>query len=511
MGAVERRSWDGPAGGGVPGATVGHVSSEDVLGVLEYLNPWWRGREARVPPFSRPHVRAVASHLASDDGERILVLTGPRGVGKTAVLRQAARAVLPGRPDGRHLCYMDFDHPVLRGSSPRDLLRIYHEHVYPDGQPVRLLLDEVQYGAGGAALMGWLAELPVTYRVAAASSMRAASPGGAAGAGRELDVGPASFYEFLRLLAVDVSDLPGDLRVGDLFSMEDHGLEMLGACFRVVAPRFQQYLATGGFPGVAGIEAADERHAALRGAVIDRCIRQDAAALEGVRGVGRLERLFVYVCARSGSIFSPTECARALGTTRVTASSHLRTLERTGLVRLVAPLGRPGRRCRRGPPRVHVADPALRDAVLTVHGAGVVNGGRALSAVEEVMLPHLSAACDGDTAQVAYWCGARRDRMLSFVVGHDGQFVPFEVRYGADVPRHATPALSEFCREWGPERAVRIVRREQDMARLSVAGSGAVLLCVPAHVLAYLLGREAFVRATEATEVGADGRAATTA
>src|SRR5262245_15934815 len=76
---------------------------------------------------------------------RAVHLSGPRRVGKTTILLQLVEALLGEGRDSPSLVYLSIDHPILKLLTLPEVLRLYHENIYPEGKPVVLLLDEVQY------------------------------------------------------------------------------------------------------------------------------------------------------------------------------------------------------------------------------------------------------------------------------------------------------------------------------------------------------------------------------
>ena len=99
-----------------------------------------------VCPKFRRLAFGVCRRLLEDEAlRRAVLLAGPRRVGKTTILLQIADWLVCRGRDPLSVCYISLDHPLLKLLPLTDILRLYHDTVYPEGRPVVLLMDEVQY------------------------------------------------------------------------------------------------------------------------------------------------------------------------------------------------------------------------------------------------------------------------------------------------------------------------------------------------------------------------------
>ena len=136
-----------------------------------------------------------------------------------------------------------------------------------------------------------------------------------------------SFLEYLQIRNHEPATVPENLSPEDLFQERSQPLPLLAARFRKLLPTFRRYLLLGGFPETALADGLALGQRVLREDVIDKVLKRDVPALFGVRNVLDLEKLFVYLCKHSGGIFSSTDCANALGSSRPTVLSYLETLQ----------------------------------------------------------------------------------------------------------------------------------------------------------------------------------------
>jgi hypothetical protein len=104
--------------------------------------------------------------------KRAILLSGPRRVGKTTVLKQVAELLLAGGAEPVSVVYISLDHPLLKLASLTDLLRIYREDLFAEGKPTVLLLDEVQYAEDWESNFA-VARSSVPQRAATSAALRA--------------------------------------------------------------------------------------------------------------------------------------------------------------------------------------------------------------------------------------------------------------------------------------------------------------------------------------------------
>jgi len=469
------------------------ISAVEILNVIQRLNPWWSAEGFQPLPYRRLPFYECRSLLQHEKMRRAVLLSGARRVGKTTILQQlAADAISAGR-DPNSVLYLSLESPVFTGFPLSRLLRLYHEAVYPEGQPALLLLDEVQYSDQWDLHLKHLVDHHPEYRIAAtgSASLEHRRKLAESGVGRWLTVPvpTLSFTEYLEIRGQDLTSLPGDLTPEALFAQRPQRLPLVAAPFRKLLPAFRRYLLLGGFPETA---LADDRSLAqriLREDVIDKLLKRDVPALFGLRNVADLEKLFVYICTHSGGVFSATDCAKALGSSRPTVQDYLEALQEANLVHLLPPFQRTGKKALKAPPKAYLVDAALRNAVL-LKGEEVLTDPTDMGQiVETAVLRHLLSRYHGDTPEVSYWREPQRNREVDFVVRTPKYTIPVEVKYRASPPAVEGSGMVEFCRSEKVERAYWVTQRDQDFGLVEVEGTEAKLLFVPAHIFCYLLGQ----------------------
>lgn len=352
---------------------------------LRRLNPWWEGKPGVLLPATRRHLVAQMRRRLDARLAPIVVVRGPRQIGKTTAQLQLIADLLGEGVPPRNILRFQADEldaveqledPVaaIVGWFERAVLNSTLNETAHRGLPTYLFFDEVQNLRNWAAQLKFLVDASTTQVVLTGSSALRIELGRDSLAGRisTIEAGPLSLTEI---------GLFGGIDVGRPF-LRDNGLGVLtdrrfwtelaahgrglGTARDEVFRRFSE---RGGYPlahrafAVPWEQVADQ----LNETVIRRVIQHDLRV--GDRGRKRdatlLEELFRLCCRYAGQ--TPAihlfieETRRALagnvGDGRV--RSYLRFLHDTLLVRLVQPLEIRLKRRRSGP-KICLADHALR-------------------------------------------------------------------------------------------------------------------------------------------------------
>ena len=330
---------------------------------LRRLNPWWEGQPSRQLPSTQRHlVKQIRRRLTSQLAP-IVVVRGPRQIGKTTAQMHVVQQLLGEGIHPRHVLRVQFDESEGLRKLDSPILRIvdWYEQavlgrtlnqVAEDGASTLLVFDEVQNLAEWAPQLKFLVDTSTTQVLVTGSSALRIEMGRDSLAGRisTIDAGVLSLTEVARFRGENL---------GDPF-LADNGLEPLtkpefwrelvvhGNSNAEIRDRaFSRFSERGGYPLVHRSDEpwgiiADQ----LNETVIKRVIQHDLRI--GERGRKRdpelLEEVFRLACRYVGQ--SPSnallarECNRALnaavGDQRI--ANYLRFLGDSLLLRLVEPL-----------------------------------------------------------------------------------------------------------------------------------------------------------------------------
>jgi predicted AAA+ superfamily ATPase len=370
-----------------------------------------------------PYRRATFAELATrlnEEVARIQVVSGPRQVGKTTVVRQVLEAI--GQPSH----YASADEPTLRDAA-------WLEAQWEEGRRlVRsrpagaiLAVDEIQ------KVSGWSETVKRLWDEDRRSDLRL----------RVVLLGSAAL-----LVQRGLSEsLTGRF---ELIRAPHWSFGEMRDAFGLSLDEFVHF---GGYPGAADLIGDERRWTAyVLDSIVETTISRDLLLLTRVDKPALLRSLFRLVCDYSGQIVSYQKLTGQLqdaGNT-TTLAHYLDLLAAAGLAIGLEKYA-PGKvRQRRSTPKLLALDTALVTAVagrsFAEARADPEQWGRL---VETAVGAHLVAARD-PRAEILYW--RDRDREVDFVVQRGGELTAIEVKSGRR--RDSIPGMSAFERAHGPVR-----------------------------------------------------------
>ena len=430
---------------------------------LRRQNPWWEGRALPVlPPHRRHLVRQIQRRLEWKLAP-IVVVRGPRQIGKTTAQGHVIQDLLAAGVESRRILRVQFDDLAELGGFRSPILRIadwfertilgrtLNEAAHA-GQPAFLLLDEVQNLESWAPQLKSLVDSSTVQVVVTGSSALRIEAGRDSLAGRitTLEAGTLSLTEIAALRGWDLggpflkdNGLETLTHAAFWTGLREHGL----AVKQVRDTTFAAFSERGGYP-LAHLRAeapwelvADQ----LNETVIKRVIQHDLRL--GDRGRKRdpalLEELFRLCCRYAGQ--TPTiqtlarEAQRVLqanvGSQRINA--YLRFLGDTLLLRLIPPLEIRLKR-KRGSPKLCLVDHGLRASWLQEQIP--LNPAKLREEPElTVVAGHLAESVTGSVLatitglDIAHFPERQGEPEVDFVLTIGVKRIPLEVKYQARI------------------------------------------------------------------------------
>lgn len=473
------------------------VNDEQVMKVLRQYNPWWRVPSA-IREESKPQKRVAyyeaLKMLTHKSIRRFVVLSGMRRVGKTTILYQIIEHLIDEGVNPKNILYVTFDNPILKLIHAEHVLAIY-EAMYPLEGIRYIFFDEVQYTENWELWIKVIYDSRKDIRLIATGSASPVLEKGTAdsGTGRwsVLKIPTMSFYEYCRLLNLDMPILPDDLRLSEL---ADKSLAYLGDLMDQFAPlqnHFNRYLTIGGFPEL--VLSDDDAYAQrmLREDVVDKVIKWDVLSLFNIRSPLLMEKLFLYLCMNGTEIFNATTAAKELENTSVaTVESYIKALEMSNLIYLAKPMDVGSKGALKGKPKIFIADAAICNAVLMIDD--VLSDESELGAmVETTVYKHMLSFYQGSPAQLGYFRKARDNQKEVDVVAElPRQKILCEVKYRNNSHIPATDAIVELCQDQTTNvtNAFLITKRLDDFG-ITRHETAIPILRVPAIAFLYMLGK----------------------
>ena len=473
------------------------VNDEQVMKVLRQYNPWWRTPSA-IKEESKPQKRLAyyeaLKTLTHKSLRRFAVLSGMRRVGKTTILYQIIDHLIDEGVNPGNILYATFDNPILKLVNAENVLSIY-EAMYPITDTRYVFFDEVQYTDDWELWMKVIYDSRKDIRLIATGSASPVLEKGSAdsGTGRwsVLKIPTMSFYEYCRLLDLDLPLLPDDLRLSELKNMSPAQLGDLMNKFTPLQNHFNRYLMIGGFPEL--VLSDDDAYAQrmLREDVVDKVIKRDVLSLFNIRSPLLMEKLFLYLCMNSTEIFNATTAAKELENTSIaTIESYIKALEMSNLIYLAKPMNVGSKGALKGKPKIFIADAAIRNAVLMIDD--VLSDEKELGAmVETTVYKHMVSFYQGSSASLGYFRKAKdNQKEVDVVVELPRHKILCEVKYRSNSHIAAADAIVELCQD---ERskvtdAFLITKRLDDFG-IAKHETMVPILRVPAIAFLYILGK----------------------
>jgi predicted AAA+ superfamily ATPase len=352
---------------------------------LYRLNPWWRGAAMPPTPKTRRHLVQGIKNRLSAGLAPIVVVRGPRQIGKTTAQLHLLQDLLDSsvspecilRVQCDELPQLDrLEEPILRIADWYEgaILKQSLNDAAKQGKRTYLFFDEVQNLKAWATQLKFLVDTSSTQVVVTGSSALRIE------LGRDSLAGRITTIESGLLSLTEIAQFYG-ISLGDPF-LRDNGLEALtqkefwrslvSHGLRLHADRdliFKKFSDRGGYPLVHNRQDVEWGALAdqLNETVIKRVIQHDLRV--GERGRKRdaplLEEIFRLACRYAGQAPSPTLLSREaqrvlkanIGALR--ATHYLRFLGDTLLLRLIEPLEIRLKR-KRGNLKICLADHGLR-------------------------------------------------------------------------------------------------------------------------------------------------------
>lgn len=442
---------------------------------LERMNPWWRGRPMVMLPPHRRHLVAQIRRRLDQKLAPIVVVRGPRQIGKTTAQLQLVADLLREGVRPQRILRVQFDElasveklaePILAVVDwfERRILGATLNEAAHAGEPAYLFFDELQNLDRWAPQLKSLVDHATTQVVVTGSSALRIELGRDSLAGRinTINAGTLTLTEIAALRGIDLGPpfLPDNgleplTRIEFWQGLREHGRSRAAArdlTFRYFSER-------GGYPlmhlraEVDWASLADQ----LNETVIRRVIQHDLRI--GSRGVKRdaalLEEIFRIACRHAGQAPSVKtfidELERTLrahiGPQRV--RKYLQFLADTLLLRLIDPLEIRLKK-NRSSPKICLTDHALRASWLHEQ-IPLVSDELAQMPALSTMAGYLAESVVGATLSTIYsldlnYAPERKDQgEIDFVMTVGTKRIPVEVKYQRNPdPVRDTKSLRSF-------------------------------------------------------------------
>jgi len=411
---------------------------------LYFHNPWWlkeRVPEELLEKFKRPVFDKIFSYL---DLNRILILKGPRRVGKTTLLYQLIDSLLKQGVSPKNILFVSFDDPKVREDFD-EILKVYETiagRTVSEKEKTYCFLDEVHF------LPHWEffvkkyfdKKYPIKFVVSgSAATLIKKSSESLAGRTVEEIILPFNFFEYLLFKSKDKSK--DEKLIAELknrrknFNLRKLPEPLSPPLEQILKIHLKEYQKRGGFPHIFGVKKERLWFKLLYEDVIEKVIFKDLVELYDIRHPHLLERLLLYASGISSQILNISNIANSIDLSREYVELYLNYLENAYLLFTISRYARTIEKQIRSPRKIHLIDSGLFH-VLEKPAEGNI--------IESLIASHLRRY-QGE--KIYYW----RDKFevdLVCLLKKTKTLIPIEVKIGDRIKRGELSGLLGFMERY---------------------------------------------------------------
>ncbi len=428
---------------------------------LVFYNPWWKDdfKKEHVKTFRRDAFERIVNYLETVN--RIVVVKGPRRVGKTTLVYQLILHLLENGTDPKKILYISFDDPKLRVDFDK-LLGFYKTEILKgslEDEKVYIFLDEVQF------LENWQYFLKKYYDrsfpikfVVSGSSATLIKKASESLMGRTIEevMLPFSFREFFEYRT---GVKPEKMQIEEIDTLLVKKYEEKA---KIV---FQEYCETGGFPNLFGVDQGIQQKL-MREDIVEKALYRDIVSIYDIKKPEMLERLFIYLANTTAQTANVNSISKRIGFSRQYLSKYITYLKNAYFIIAFRKYSKSAGKTIRSAEKIYCIDPAMISIFLSAEfefEAGHI--------FESIVARHLFGK------SVFYW---KNYHEVDFVVKENG-LLPIEVKYKSQYSDKDLAGLLEFCRKYGCKKAALITK---DMfGKKEIAGNTVHIIPLWAYIL----------------------------
>ncbi|MCL2334713.1 MAG: ATP-binding protein [Endomicrobia bacterium] len=273
------------------------------------------------------YIRTIWQKIEKELSKKeIVVITGPRRVGKTTTLKH-----LLSKINGKNKLFLDLeniiDRKIFERENYNDVIADLKTRGLNFNEKVYLALDEIQYVKNIPSVIKYLYDhYGIKFILTGSSSYYLKNYFTESLSGRKVlfELLPLSFSEFL-LFKQSAAALP-DVKI------YNPPVKINSALYDLIGDYYKEYVDFGGFPDVAMANSAEEKKQIL-GDIYSSYINQDVKNLSDFKQISDLRKLVSLLAVRVGNRINTSELSSITGLSRQTVENYIEFLEQTYLIR----------------------------------------------------------------------------------------------------------------------------------------------------------------------------------
>lgn len=467
------------------------ATTENILNLLFSYNPWWQTgivQKEFVKEMKRFAYYEAVKTMLNTDIRRSVILCGARRTGKTTIMYQAIDNLIKDGVPAKNIIFVSFDHPLLKLYPFDKVLEIYRTNISSDDE-IYCFFDEIQYADNWNSWLKILYDTNPKIKIMATGS---ASPilqdkvtESGLGRWKVVHIPTLSFYEYCKLLKIEVPDLPKDIKPTQIYLKSVHEQTEIFNKLSSLQIHFIRYLQVGGFPELALSHDDVYAQRILREDIVDKALKRDLPAIYGIRNITDIEKIFLYLCYSSSNIININTISKELDSVnRKTVEKYIEYLESANLIYISPAISVGAKQLLKTQNKIYIADAAMRNAVLLKDD--ITNDPDELGIIAETAVyKHIKSFYYNDNTQIGYSRGDKKEKEIDVVV-KSMKFPPIliEVKYREQSKISENDAIIEEGSEKIP--GLVITKRPNDFGKFEYGNKS--IYKIPAPAFLYLLG-----------------------
>ena len=258
------------------------------------------------------------------DTDEIIVITGPRQVGKTTTLNWLLNEIV-----SKNKLYFDFqnisDREIFETKNFNTIVDEITSRGFTTNEKLYIAIDEIQLLDTTPGVVKYLNDhYNIKFFLTGSSSFYIKNRFTESMAGRKLiyEMFPLRFQEFIAFKGVTYN-LPKSIDLSGDFNKN---------AFNLLAPFYREYIEYGGLPKIV-LTNNIERKKELLQEMFSSYITLDVQAMSDFQSSTELRKVIKLLATRIGSRLNVNEISKIVGISRPTVSSYIEFLEKTYLIR----------------------------------------------------------------------------------------------------------------------------------------------------------------------------------
>jgi len=412
---------------------------------LDKINNWWTLKEVKELKEKKLIKRQAFSKVLEElDANRVIIVTGPRRVGKTVLVKQTIQELLTKTPQ-QNILYYSLDDPSLFTYSDnliKDMIDYFMENIAKDGRKY-VFLDETHLYKGWYK---WIKSYydrydDIKFILTGSSSLASQKEANMYLQGRSLSIElyPLSFKEFLSLsevkseLNIKFENVTKNIDKLDHFEINKEHAK--------IEHHFKEYLLVGGFPEWFEINDLDKWFIRLTEDIPKKAIYEDLTNLFGLKSSKILELILSFIIAQQSRILSYETINEVAGLDRNTLVNYIEYLKSAYLIIEVLKYAKNIKTQLKSMKKYLSIDQGLRNALIKNYE---INEGNIGSIIENTIGVHLFRIAKTKNLKLFY---IRKDKEeIDFIIKNKIT-IPIEVKYKRNIQEEDTRAIKEFIKE----------------------------------------------------------------